>query len=95
MPDDARIKRFTKLKDHMSDSFGFVDFSLENDFCDYTHYDKQPKTFARLDYVFMNFETEYDSMKSTQISLSDHLLSRVFVKPSNWYQCEPSFLYFF
>ena len=44
------------------------------------------KTLARIDYVFINFETEYDSMQSTQISISDHLLLHVFVKPSNLYQ---------
>ena len=46
---DARIKRFTQLKDQFLDCFGFVDFALKNDFCDYTHYDKQHKTFARID----------------------------------------------
>ena len=74
------------FKEQILDCFGFVDFALKNDFCDYTHYDKQHKTFARLDYVFMNFETKYDSMQSTQISISDHLLISVFVKPSNLYQ---------
>ena len=64
------------------------DFALKND---YTHYDKQHKTFARIDYVFMKFETEYDSMQSTQISISDHLLLHVFVKPSNLYQRGPSY----
>ena len=39
----------------------------------------------------MNFETEYDSRQSTQISISDHLLLHVFVKPSNLYQCGPSY----
>ena len=39
----------------------------------------------------MKFETEYDSMQSTQISISDHLLLHVFVKPSNLYQRGPSF----
>ena len=88
---DARIKRFTQLKEKILDCFGFVDFALEKDFCDYTHYDKQDKTFARIDYVFMNFETEYDSMQSTQISISDHLLLHVLVRPSNLYQRGPSY----
>ena len=70
---------------------GFVDFALKNDFCGYTHYEKQHKTFARIDYVFMNFETEYDSMQGTQISISDYLLLHVFVKPSNLYQRGPSY----
>ena len=83
---DARIKRFTQLKEQILDCFGFVDFALKNDFCDYIQYHKQHKTFARLDFVFMNFETEFDSMQSTQISISDHLLLPVFVKPSNLYQ---------
>ena len=39
----------------------------------------------------MNFQTEYDSMQSTQISISDHLLLQVFVKPSNLYQRGPSY----
>ena len=68
-----------------------VDFALKNDFCDYTHYDKQHKTFARIDYVFMKFETEYDYTQSIQISISDHLLLHVFVKPSNLYHCGPSY----
>ena len=39
---DARSsKRFTQLKEQILDCFGFVDFVLKNDFCDYTHYDKQ------------------------------------------------------
>ena len=63
---DARIKPFTQLKEQIHDCFGFVDFALKNEFCDYTNYDKQHKTFARIDYVFMKFETEYDSMQSTQ-----------------------------
>ena len=88
---DARIKRFTQLKEQILDCFGFVDFALKNDFCDYTHYDKQHKTFARIDYVFLKFETEYDSMQSIQISISDHLLLHVFVKPSNLYQRGPSY----
>ena len=88
---DARIKRFTQLKEQILDCFGFVDFALKNDFCDYTHYDKQHKTFARIDYVFIKFETEYDSMQSIQISISDHLLLHVFVKPSNLYQRGPSY----
>ena len=53
------------------------------------HKEKQHKTFARLDYVFMNSETEYDSMQSTQVSISDRLLLHEaikFVKPSNLYQ---------
>ena len=88
---DARIKPFTQLKEQVHDCFGFVDFALKNDFCDYTNYDKQHKTFARIDYVFMKFETEYDSMQSTQISISDHLVLHVFVKPSNLYQRGPSY----
>ena len=56
---DAHIKRFTQLKEQILDCFGFVDFALKNDFCDYTHYDKKHKTFASIDYVFMKFETEY------------------------------------
>ena len=88
---DARIKRFTQLKEKILDCFGFVDFALKNDFCDYTHYDKQHKTFARIDYVFIKFLTEYDSMQSIQISISDHLLLHVFVKPSNLYQRGPSY----
>ena len=88
---DARIKRFTQLKEQILDCFGFVDFALKNDFCDYTHYDKQNKNFARIDYVFIKFETEYDSMQSIQISISDHLLLHVFVKPSNLYQRGPSY----
>ena len=60
-------------------------------FFDYTHYDKQHKTFERIDYVFTNFQTEYDSKQSTQISISDHLLLHVFVKPSNLYQRGPSY----
>ena len=88
---DARIKRFAQLKEQILDCFGFVDFALKNDFCDYIHNDKQHKTFARIDYVFMNFETEYDSMQSTQISISDHLLLHLFDKPSNLYQCGPSY----
>ena len=83
---DERIKRFTQLKEQILDCFGFVDFALKNDFCDIIQYDKQHKTFGRLDYVFMNFETEFDSMQSTQISISDHLLLHVFIKPSNLYQ---------
>ena len=39
----------------------------------------------------MNFETEYDSMQNTQISISDHLFLHVFVKPSNLYQRGPSY----
>ena len=54
------------------------------------HKEKQHKTFARLDYVFMNFETEYDSMQSTQVSISDHLQLYVFVKPSKFYQRGPN-----
>ena len=88
---DARIKRFAQLKEQILDCFGFVDFALKNDFCDYTYYDKQHKSFARIDYVFINFETGYDSMQSTQISISDHLLLHVFVKPSNLYQRGPSY----
>ena len=88
---DARIKRFTQFKEQILDCFGFVDFALKNDFCDYTHYDKQHKIFARIDYVFMKFETEYDSMQSTQVSISDNLLFYVFVKPSNLYQRGPSY----
>ena len=88
---DARIKRFTQLKEQILDYFGFVNFALKNDFCGYTHYDKQHKTFARIDYVFMKFETEYDSMQSTQISISDHLLLHVLFKPSNLYQRGPSY----
>ena len=88
---DTRIKRLTQLKEQILDYFGFVDFALKNDFCDYTHYDKQHKTFARIAYVFMKFETEYDSMQSTQISNSDHLLLHVFVKSSNLYQRGPSY----
>ena len=88
---DARIKRFTQLKGQILDCFGFVDFALKNDFCDYTHYDKQHKTFARMDYVFLNFETDYDSRQRTQISISDHLLLHVFAKPSNLYQRDPNY----
>ena len=88
---DARIKRFTQLKEQILGCFGFVDFALKNDFCDFTHYDKQFKTFARIDYVFMKFETEYYSMQSTQKSITDHLLLHVFVKPSNLYQRGPSY----
>ena len=88
---DARIERFTQLKEQILDCNGFVAFALKNDFCDYTHYDKQHKTFARIDYVFMKFETEYDSMQSTQLSIYDHLLLHVFVKPSNLYQRGPSY----
>ena len=29
---DARIKRFTQLKEQILDCFGFVDFALKNDF---------------------------------------------------------------
>ena len=87
----ARIKRFIQLKKQILDYFGFVDFALKNDFCDYTHYDKQHKTFARIDCVFIKLETEYDSMQSTQISNSDHLLLLVFVKPFNLYQGGPSY----
>ena len=75
---DARIKRFTQLKEQILDCFRFVDFAFKNDFFDYTHYDKQHKSFARIGYVFMKFETEYDTMQSTQISISDHLLLHVF-----------------
>ena len=57
----------------------------------YTHYDKQQKTFARIDYIFMKFETEYDSMQSTQMSIFSHLLSHVFVRPSNLYQRGPTY----
>ena len=39
----------------------------------------------------MNFETEYDSRQSTQISISDLLLLHVFAKPSNLYQRDPSY----
>ena len=39
----------------------------------------------------MNLETDFDSMQSTQISVSDHLLLHVFVKPSNLYQRGPSY----
>ena len=88
---DARIKRFTQLREQILDCFGFVDFALKNEFCDYIHYDKQLKTFARIDYIFIKFETEYDSMQSIQISISDHLLLHVFVKPSNLYQRGPSY----
>ena len=88
---DARIKRFTQLKEQILDCFGFVEFALKNDFWDYTHYDKQHKTFASIDYILMKFETEYDSMQSTQISISDHLLLHVFVKPSNFYKRGPSY----
>ena len=49
---DARIKQFTQLKGQILDCFGFVDFALKSDFCDYTHYDKQQKTFAHIDYFF-------------------------------------------
>ena len=49
---DARSKRFTQLKEQILACFGFVDFALKNDFCDYTHYDKQHETFARIDCVF-------------------------------------------
>ena len=80
---DARIKRFTQLKKQTFDCFGFVDFALKIDFFDYTHYDKHHKTFERIDYVFTKFQTEYDSKQSTQISISDHLLLNVFVKPSS------------
>ena len=83
---DARIKRFTQLKKQILDCFGFVDFALKNGFCDYTHYDKQHKTFARKDYASMNFEAEYDSLQSTQKSISYLLLLHVFVKPSHFYQ---------
>ena len=69
----------------------FFEFALKNDFFDYTHYDKQQKTFPHIDYVFMKFETEYDSMQSTQISISDHLLLHVFVKSSNLHQRVPSY----
>ena len=88
---DARIKPFTQIKEQIHDCFGFVDFALKNDFCDYTKYDKQHKTLALIDYVFMKFETDNDSRISTQISLSDHLLLHVFVKPSNLYQRGPSY----
>ena len=44
-----------------------------------------------MDYVFMKFETEYDSMQSTQTSISDYLLLHIFVKPSNLYQRGPSY----
>ena len=37
----------------------------------------------------MNFEPEYDFMKSTQISIFDHLLLHVLLKPSNLYQRGP------
>ena len=40
---DACIKRFTQSKEQILDYFGFVDFALKNDFCDFTHYDKQHK----------------------------------------------------
>ena len=76
---DARIKRFTQLKEQILDCFGFVDFALKHDFCDYTHYEKQHKIFASIDYVFIKFETEYDSMQSIQIYFSDHLLLHIFV----------------
>ena len=55
------------------------------------HKEKQHKIFARLDYVFMTYETEYDSLQSTQVSISDHLLLHVFVKPSNLYQRGPNY----
>ena len=83
---DACIKRFSYLKEQVLESFGFVNLALKNIFCDYTHYDKQHKIFARLDLVFMNFETDYDSIQSTQLSISDHLLIDVFAKPSSLYQ---------
>ena len=38
---DARIKRFIQLKEQVFGCFGSVDFALKNDFCYYTHYDKQ------------------------------------------------------
>ena len=88
---NARIKRFTQLIQQTLDYFGFVDFALKNDFSFYKHYDKQHKTFARLVYVWMKFETDFDSMQSTQISISDHLLLHVSVKPSNLYQRVPSY----
>ena len=31
---DARIKRFTQLKEQILDLFGFVDFALKNDYFD-------------------------------------------------------------
>ena len=49
----------------------FVDFVLKKYFRDYTHYDKQHKTFALVDYVFMIFGRDHGSMQSTQISISD------------------------
>ena len=88
---DARVKHFTHLKEQILDCFGFVHFALKSDFCDYTHYDKQQKTFAHIDYVSMKFEIEYDSMQSTQLTISDHLHLHVFVKPSNLYQRGPSY----
>ena len=52
---DARIKRFTQFKDQTLDCFGFVDFALKNDFCDYTHYDKQHKNFSAHRLCFYQF----------------------------------------
>ena len=39
----------------------------------------------------MKFETDFDPMQSTQISISDHLLLHVSLKPSNLYQLGPSY----
>ena len=79
----VRIKQFTQLKEQILDCFGCVDFALKNDLCDYNFYDKQHKIFSPVDFVFMNFETDSDSMQSTQISICDQLLLHIFLKPSN------------
>ena len=71
---DARIKRFAQIKKQILGCFGFNDFALKNGFCDYTHYDKQHKIFAHIDYAFMNFEIDYDSIQSTQIVTFAQLL---------------------
>ena len=70
--------------------FGFADFAVQKNFCDYAYYAKQHDLFARLDFVFWSFETEDGSMQSTLVSISDHSLLQVFVEPSNLYQRGPS-----
>ena len=48
----------------------------------FTHYDKQHKSFSRLDYFFTPANCSFTSMKTHQSTLSDHFLLQL-IPPSS------------